>query len=126
MPAPAAPPAEKLEALETQKNIWFGCVRADGRPHLTPIWFVWHGGRVYIGIDPKSVKSRSLQSNPQVALALEDGSHPLICEGKARTIFPPFDESLLAAFMQKYEWDLTTEKQFHQVVEVTPEKWLSW
>ena len=126
MTEPALPPADKIPLLQQQTNLWFSCARSDGRPHLTPVWFVWHAGKIYIGIDPQSVKSRALQRNPQVALALEDGTHPLICEGLAEVAQPPFAPGLLAAFMQKYEWDVPADKQFHQVVEITPLKWLSW
>jgi hypothetical protein len=120
------PPADKIDPLTRQTNLWFGCVRRDGRPHLTPVWFVWHRDKIYIGIDPDSVKSRSLRQNPHVVAALEDGTHPLICEGEARLLTSPYSDDLLAAFFSKYEWDITTEKQFHQVVEVIPRKWLSW
>ena len=117
---------EAIEKLEKQQTIWFGSVRPDGKPHLTPVWYVWYAGKLYIGIDPNSVKSRNLQQNPSVVLALEDGSHPLICEGKAAFVLPPLAEGLAAAFLSKHEWDLTKEAQFNQVVEVTPVKWLSW
>ena len=30
-----------LQRLETEAIIWLATVRSDGRPHLTPIWFVW-------------------------------------------------------------------------------------
>lgn len=120
------PPPDKIPQLENQANIWFGTVRPDGRPHLTPVWFVWHAGKIYVGIDPKGVKNRNLQYNPKVTLALEDGNHPLICEGVAQPIHPPYQDGLLSAFMAKYEWNIADEKQFHQVVEVTPLKWLSW
>jgi F420H(2)-dependent biliverdin reductase len=122
----AALTPEAVEKLEKQKNIWFGSVRPDGKPHLTPVWFVWHEGKLYIGIDPNSIKSRNLKQNPWVVLALEDGSHPVICEGKAEWIRPPLAEALSAAFLSKYEWNLAEESQFNQVVEVTPEKWLIW
>jgi hypothetical protein len=122
----AAPPEDKIAQLEAQANIWFGSVRPDGRPHLTPVWFVWHTDHIYIGIDPNGVKSRNLQNNPKVVLALEDGTHPLICEGEARLIQPPYRDGLLGAFLAKYDWDMMAEKQFHQVIEVTPIKWLSW
>ena len=122
----AAPPQEKIPLLKKQANIWISCVRSNGRPHLTPVWFVWHNDNIYIGIDPKSVKMRSLRQNPQVALALEDGSHPLICEGKAQMVNPPYSDGLLEAFLEKYEWNLIQDLQFHQVVEITPAKWLSW
>ena len=117
---------EATEKLEKQQNIWFGSVRGDGKPHLTPVWFVWHEGKLYIGIDPNSVKSHNLKQNPWVVMALEDGSHPVICEGKAAFITPPLTEALAGAFLSKYEWDLDKETQYNQVVEITPSKWLTW
>jgi F420H(2)-dependent biliverdin reductase len=118
--------SEAVEKLEKQQTIWFGSVRPDGKPHLTPVWFVWHTGKLYVGIDPNSVKCRNLRQNPYVVLALEDGSHPVICEGRAELILPPLAEDLSAAFFSKYEWDLSKEAQFNQIVEVTPQRWLGW
>lgn len=115
---------ETLARLESQANIWFSSVRPDGRPHLTPVWFVWLAGKFYFGIDPKSVKSRNIQHNPRVALALEDGTNPVIIEGIARLVALPLPESLVAAFYKKYEWNLQTEEQFNQWIEVTPTKWV--
>lgn len=120
------PSLEAVARLETQKNIWFGCVRPDGRPHLSPVWFVWYEDKFYIGTDPKSVKVRNLRHNPHVVLALEDGTHPLICEGTACILQTPPSAGLLSAFLRKYEWDLTQEEQYNLLVEVTPNKWLSW
>jgi len=120
------PSVEDISRLESQQNIWFGCVRPDGRPHLSPVWFVWLADRFYIGADPKSVKVRNIRQNPQVVLALEDGSHPLICEGMAEIRQLPLDDDVLKAFLQKYEWDLTQEQQYNLIVEVKPQKWLRW
>ena len=120
------PAQEALEKLESQKVIWFSSVRPDGRPHLVPIWFVWIGRRIYVSTEPKSVKIRNIRANPRVTLALEDGSHPLICEGTARLVPAPWTEEIKAGFYQKYEWDLEKEAQYNQVIEVTPEKWLAW
>src|SRR5512138_62856 len=117
---------EMIERLEKQQNIWFGSVRADGRPHLAPVWFVWYAGKIYIGTDPKSVKLKNIQANPRVALALEDGAKPVICEGLARSVAAPWDENLLAAFFAKYEWDLLKEKQYNTLVEISPKRWLGW
>jgi hypothetical protein len=72
------------------------------------------------------VKAANIRRSPRVVLALEDGTHPVICEGTARPVAPPWSEDLLAAFFAKYEWDLNKEAQYNDVVEVTPEKWLSW
>jgi len=120
------PTAEVVAKLESKQNIWFGSVRADGRPHLVPVWFVWHNGCFYIGTDPKSVKSHNIRRDGRVVLALEDGSHPVICEGRAQPVEKPWPEPLLTAFYNKYEWDLNKEAQYNDVIEITPEKWLFW
>ncbi len=121
-----APSEEQVARLESQQTIWISSVRPDGRPHLVPVWFVWHAGKIFIGTDPKSVKSSNICRNPRVALALEDGTHPLICEGSARLVERPWPEPLLAAFFKKYEWDMNQEVQYNQVIEISPEKWLAW
>lgn len=33
--------ATRAERLTGDANVWIALTRADGRPHLTPIWFVW-------------------------------------------------------------------------------------
>ncbi len=88
----AVPNEEVIARLESQQNIWFSSVRPDGRPHLAPVWFVWHAGKIYIGTDPKSVKSANISGNAQVSLALEDGTHPLICEGTVRVVEKPWPD----------------------------------
>lgn len=115
-----------IDRLAAQQNVWFSSVRADGRPHLVPVWFVWHQGKFYIGTDPKSVKSQNIRANPRVALALEDGSKPVICEGSARPLAQPWPADLLAVFQQKYEWELLKDEQYNDLIEITPERWLGW
>jgi F420H(2)-dependent biliverdin reductase len=117
---------EMIARLESAQNIWISTVRPDHRPHLVPVWFVWHGGKILIGTDPNSVKINNIKHNPRVALALEDGAHPLICEGTARLVEQPWPADLVSVFFAKYEWDLHKEAQYHQVIEITPARWLSW
>jgi nitroimidazol reductase NimA-like FMN-containing flavoprotein (pyridoxamine 5'-phosphate oxidase superfamily) len=120
------PSPEGQEKLAQAANIWLASVRPDGRPHLTPVWFVFEDRRLYVSIDPGSVKRRNLASNPRVSLALEDGSHPLICEGRAVFISSPYSAEIMDLFQKKYDWDIRAEGQYSQLVEITPGKWLSW
>ncbi len=115
-----------VDLLTSQQNIWIASVRADGRPHLVPVWFVWYQEKIYFGTETRSVKATNLRSNPHVSAALEDGTHPVICEGLARPFPRPWTDDLIAAFMAKYEWDLDKEPQYHDVWEITPETWLHW
>ena len=119
-------PPQARRKLETERNIWLASVRPDERPHLVPVWFVWCHGKVYICTDPSSVKSRNLQQNARVALALENGTQPVICEGQAEPVSAPWPADVIALFRQKYDWDISTEEQYAELIEVTPEKWLAW
>jgi PPOX class probable F420-dependent enzyme len=92
-------------------------VRPDGRPHLVPVWFVVDASRWYICTAPGSVKARNLSRNPQVALALEDGSDPLIVEGEAQPVSP--STTVVDKFKAKYAWDITTDAHYSAVFEVT-------
>jgi hypothetical protein len=117
---------EVVDKLAQAANIWFASVRPDGRPHLTPVWFVFDGHQLYVSIDPNSVKSRNLASSPKVSLALEDGSHPLICEGQAVPVPPPYPAEIVVLFQKKYDWDIRNEGQYNQLVAIAPRKWLNW
>jgi len=117
---------ELRQKLELNKNIWVATVRGDGRPHLSPVWFIYLAGKLYICIDPQSVKSKNLYENPMITLALEDGTHPLICEGKASFVIKPYPSEILAYFKHKYEWDLLQDNIYSMLVEITPMRWLNW
>jgi nitroimidazol reductase NimA-like FMN-containing flavoprotein (pyridoxamine 5'-phosphate oxidase superfamily) len=116
-----------LRRLRSAPNLWVATVRPDGRPHLTPTWFVVHDEKVYICIDPASVKARNLARNRHVALALEDGSAPIIVEGSARRLeradWPP---AVIDSFQRKYEWNIAGESQYSLLIEIAPAKVLSW
>ena len=99
------------------RNVWFATVRPDGRPHLVPIWFVIEGERWYVCTQADSVKARNLKANPAVSLALEDGDHPLVVEGQARAI--DTTAGVAAKFKAKYDWDITADGQYTQLIEVT-------
>src|SRR3712207_6674791 len=100
----ASQPAAKR--VDEARNVWMATVRPDGRPHLVPVWFVVEDGRWYICTAPGSVKARNLGQNPRVALALEDGDHPVIVEGEAQPAAP--STAVVGRFKAKYDWDITT------------------
>ncbi|MCB8942721.1 MAG: pyridoxamine 5'-phosphate oxidase family protein [Ardenticatenaceae bacterium] len=117
---------EAQARLASERNIWLATVRPDGRPHLVPLWFAWHDDLIYICIQPGSVKATNLRQNPLVSLSLEDGSNVVICEGETAVIPPPPAPAIITIFQQKYNWDITTDKDYTQLIAITPHKWLSW
>jgi PPOX class probable F420-dependent enzyme len=60
--------------------------RADGRPHVTPIWFVLDGEDLVLTTEDSSVKGRALRRDPRVSLCVDDDTPPysfVIIEGEA-------------------------------------------
>jgi hypothetical protein len=50
--------------------------RADGRPHVVPIWFVLDGDTLVFVTGSTSVKGRNLQRDPRVCITVDDQQPP--------------------------------------------------
>jgi nitroimidazol reductase NimA-like FMN-containing flavoprotein (pyridoxamine 5'-phosphate oxidase superfamily) len=85
--APATPWADAEERLGRAEVFWLTTLRADGRPHVTPLLAVLHDGRLHFCTGAGEQKARNLTVHPEVALttgtdALHDGMD-LVVEGRA-------------------------------------------
>src|SRR5574341_676513 len=113
--------ASKLARLAQAEIIWLASVRANSSPHLVPIWFVANAQRIYVCTSLRSIKARNIVRNPRVVIALEDGTNPLVVEGRARRI-REIPEAVVRAFRQKYDWDIRDGGTYDAVIEILPEK----
>ena len=59
---------ETRRVLETAELFWLSTVRADGRPHVTPLVAVWHDGAIYFTTTDTAQKTVNLRGNPHVIL----------------------------------------------------------
>jgi general stress protein 26 len=66
--AGATPWPEVASALEAAELYWLTTVRADGRPHVTPLIGVWHDDAMHFCTGPSEQKARNLEVNQHVAL----------------------------------------------------------
>src|SRR3954464_14515176 len=67
-PAAAAPAWESVEALlERAELYWLTTVRADGRPHVTPLIGVGWDGAPHFWTGPREQKARNLEHSAHVA-----------------------------------------------------------
>ena len=67
-------------------------VRADGRPHVAPIWFVLDGDDILFNTADTSVKAKNLQRDNRVAISVDDQEPPysfVIVEGSASLSVEP-------------------------------------
>jgi PPOX class probable F420-dependent enzyme len=62
-------------------------VRADGSPHVAPIWFLLDGNDIVFNTGKETVKGRNLARDGRVALCVDDDRPPfgfVVLQGRAR------------------------------------------
>ena len=74
------------ERMHNAHNYWIASTRADGRPHVAPVWGVYLDDVVYFGTSETSLKARNLLHNTFCVVHLESGDETVIFEGKASVI----------------------------------------
>jgi PPOX class probable F420-dependent enzyme len=73
-----------MEGTRTGK---LATVRADGRPHVTPVWFVVDGKEFVFTTHETSLKGKALRRDPRLALLVDDENPPfafVLIEGTAQ------------------------------------------
>lgn len=100
--------ASARQALEAAQISWVSTVRADGRPHVTPLVAVWLDGALHFTTGPDEQKAHNLASNPHVVVTTGcnqwDQGLDVMVEGEARHVTDPSTlERLAAAWATK--WD---------------------
>lgn len=115
---------------------------ATGQPHVTPVWFLWEDGSVWISVFDSTRKGRELLANPRCSVVIDVDESGLalravLFEGTAELLTGPNDftkamftriysrylgpEGVLAADPQ--EWIHSPE---NLLVRLTPEKTYTW
>ena len=94
------------DRLTKTRNYLLTTVRADGRPHVMPLWGVWMNDRFYFSTGKTSVKARNLSKNANCVLCTDDAEEVVIVEGTAgkatdKTVLKKFG----AAYKKKYKFD---------------------
>ncbi len=73
--------------LETAELFWISTVRADGRPHVTPLVAVWLDGAIHFCTGATEQKAMNLRGNPHVILTTGcnhwDAGLDVVVEGDA-------------------------------------------
>jgi general stress protein 26 len=105
--AKATPWAKAQEVLETAQLSWVTTVRADGRPHVTPLVSVWLDDAVHFTTGPGEQKAVNLASNPHVVITTGcnrwDQGLDVMVEGQAQRVTERATlERLAAAWATKW------------------------
>ena len=60
--------------LAEPRNVIVAGVRKDGRPHVSPNWFLWDGERFYVSTTRPRVKYKIFTRDPRVELVVDDAT----------------------------------------------------
>lgn len=86
---------------------WLTTLRADGSPHVTPVWFVTEGTSIWFASSQVNVKVRNIEQDPRVSVAIDGtGDDALVAEGLASVrALADAPEGVLDRLAAKYGWD---------------------
>ena len=106
--ATPTPWGEVHDALESAQLAWITTVRADGRPHVTPLVTVWVDDTLYFTTGATEQKGHNLFSNPHVVITTgcnrwDDGTDVVVEGDAVRVTDQARLEQLAVAWRDK--WD---------------------
>jgi PPOX class probable F420-dependent enzyme len=108
---------------------------ANGRPRVSPIWYVFDNGVFYFTTRSKRLKGRHIQNNPAVALSVASDERPYraVCAFGRASIVKEDRDSWLEKISVRYgeregrEWLAEAVKQPDRVVlMLKPDRVLTW
>jgi general stress protein 26 len=113
--------AAAREVLEAAQLSWISTVRADGRPHVTPLVAVWLDAALLFSTGAAEQKAVNLTTNPHVVLTTGcntwDHGLDVMVEGRARRVTDRATlERLAAAWRTNWDgsWQFeATDDGFH-------------
>ncbi|HEY0753951.1 MAG TPA: pyridoxamine 5'-phosphate oxidase family protein [Ktedonobacteraceae bacterium] len=99
---------ETRQVLAAAELFWLSTVRADGRPHVTPLVAVWLDGAIHFCTGATEQKAINLRDDPRVILTTGcnrwDGGLDVVVEGDAVQLT---DDKMLARLAEAWasKWD---------------------
>ena len=108
--AETTPWDDALRAIEKAELFWISTVRADGRPHVTPLPAVWQGSAIYFCTGAVEQKAVNIASNANCALTTGNNAWKsgldIVIEGAARRVTDDAHlRGLAGAWESKYHGD---------------------
>jgi hypothetical protein len=98
------------QRLSSSRYYWVCTVGPDRRPHATPVWAVWRGGRVWFSCGPRSRKARNLGAGPQCTVTTDDARNPVVVEGLAeRIVEPDVIDAVRLDMVAKYDYEMSLD-----------------
>ena len=126
------------EFLKTQKILRLSTIDKNNFPHITPVWYIFSGKKIYIGTDTKSQKIKNLEKNNHVSFCVDIGVNApniygIMGQGIANIILEmPKAKKIAKKILLKYSKTLENKsaKELLEdtdcVIEIIPQKYSKW
>ncbi len=94
------------ERLVGSHDYWLATVTPAGRPHVMPVWGVWHERSAWFSASFRSRKTRNLEVTPHASITTDNALQPVVVDGDVERIVarPPLEE-FTRLVNSKYETD---------------------
>lgn len=97
----------------------------DGAPQLTPVWFVYEDGKLYISAQATTVKIRNLRRDPSLSVCIDGGrgdSRYVVIRGEAQLVEPgePLQQQMRRRIIGKYHADEEAAERYYATTKVNP------
>ncbi len=103
---PKGPIPETFHALlESTAFAFVSTLGKTGEPHVNPVWFLWTGSHIQIGLMPGTQKYANLVRDPRIAIAIAHPANPyryLEVRGRIGPLEPDVDDAVFNAISTKY------------------------
>jgi PPOX class probable F420-dependent enzyme len=98
------------ERLIASHDYWVATVWPDGRPHVMPVWGIWHDGSVWFSSSVQSRKARNLRGDPRCVVTTDNPIEPVVVEGVAEVVRElGAIQELVSRVNAKYSSEITVE-----------------
>jgi PPOX class probable F420-dependent enzyme len=107
--------------LQSPRHAIVGTNSADGPPQLSPVWYVYDQGRLYVSVGLGTAKHRNLQRDSRISVCI-DGCFPdfrtVIVQGRAELIEAgdPLQEEMRWRIIRQYH---DSEEEARRYAEAT-------
>ena len=126
------------EFLKTQKILRLSTIDKNNFPHITPVWYIFSGKKIYIGTDTKSQKIKNLEKNNHVSFCADVGVNApniygVMGQGIANIILEmPKAKKIAKKILLKYFKTLENKsakellEDTNCIIEIIPQKYSKW
>ena len=112
----AIPWDEVAEVLAQAEIYWISTVRADGRPHVTPLPAMWLDGALHFATGLDEQKGRNLSRNPNCVLTTGSNAYrhglDVVVEGRAERLTDRVTlERLAEMWRSRLDWSYDVDDE---------------